>query len=377
MKTTWLLAEKEAASDETLVVVDILVRDGDDVVEYEAIFELEGSKSVFDIRAPHAGVLHIYVKPGDIVVIGTPIAALTDKSAPRPDVKDMLNIDPGSDATAPNPESGRFSKKALDALKMLGLESQGFLPGKSFVTLNDVENETADSSRRPSPLQRERVAFIGGGYGALLAHEVLLSHHGMLLVGLFDDGENLLEDLGVLRLGNVDKDLIERLYLEKQFDKLFIAIQSNQRVRRELSSWTQEKSIPLAKLLHQNARISETAKVAEGALVMDGGRIAQNAVIDRNVFISGMVNIDHHVRVGQNTTFGPGVFLSGGVRVGADCRFASGIVVESHLSIGAESTISSGSVIKFDIPQASYVKTISNIEVRDSTQQSASPGGAK
>src|SRR5690242_16696744 len=71
------------------VVVNVFVKEGDQVAKGQAIIELENEKAVASIPATAAGVVaKIHVKPGDKVAVGQKLISLTEggkqDAAPAP-----------------------------------------------------------------------------------------------------------------------------------------------------------------------------------------------------------------------------------------------------------------------------------------------------
>lgn len=61
-------------SDDTVTVVELMVRPGDRVERGAVLASLEATKSVFELRSPASGVIEkILVSPGDVVDIGAPL----------------------------------------------------------------------------------------------------------------------------------------------------------------------------------------------------------------------------------------------------------------------------------------------------------------
>ncbi|MFQ6048252.1 MAG: biotin/lipoyl-containing protein, partial [Phycisphaerae bacterium] len=52
-------------------IVNVLVKEGDTVAEYQPILEIETDKAAVEIPSPKAGVIaKLYVEPGQIVKVG-------------------------------------------------------------------------------------------------------------------------------------------------------------------------------------------------------------------------------------------------------------------------------------------------------------------
>jgi UDP-3-O-[3-hydroxymyristoyl] glucosamine N-acyltransferase len=66
--------------------------------------------------------------------------------------------------------------------------------------------------------------------------------------------------------------------------------------------------------------------------------------------------VEHDCVVGDHTTFGPGVFLSGFVHVGRSVRFGTLIGVEPDVTIGDGAVIASGLAVTADVPAGKLLK---------------------
>src|SRR5215472_3377047 len=65
------------------VVVNVFVKEGDQVAKGQAIIELENEKAVASIPATAAGVVaKIHVKPGDKISVGQRLISLTESGKP-------------------------------------------------------------------------------------------------------------------------------------------------------------------------------------------------------------------------------------------------------------------------------------------------------
>jgi acetyltransferase-like isoleucine patch superfamily enzyme len=369
MSIIWIYATKEAASDEELLVLSFPIPDGSNVSKGTPILEVEGSKAVFEIESSHQGVFYRFCGEGESVPIGAVLGCICTEGENRPEqtLEEPVKY-PISGNSKFNSEGiqSRFSKSAFDLIVSNGLDPEKVLPELTFVTksalLKSLKIENSGEMGKETGITR--VAFLGGGYGATLAHEIAGGRTGIQIVGVFDDSQNLLSNYGIPLLGDLSHDLIRSKFLEQQFHQLAITVQSNMKIRVELYNFCKEIGIPLLSFIHKNASIADDAQIGLGCIIMDQVRIGNSARVKENVFISGSVNIDHHCSVGTNTTFAPGVAISGAVEIGESCSFGTLVGVESGLKIGSNCKITSGNIIQADVPSDSIVKTNSKIIIR-------------
>ena len=368
MAIHWIYATKEAASDDELMILSLAKANGEEVSKFDVIAEVEGSKSAFELQANDQGSIYYYVEQGSRVQIGEAIACICTEGESRPDITENVPTISQHDPALTSKPSSRFSDSALILLEKNGIELNAVMPDSAFVTETDVMGflESIKSSERFSPI---KLALLGGSYGASLALDALKWDRRAIVIGLFDDSSNKVENFGVPLIGRLDREEIKAAFESKIFDSLLITIQANMVLRKRLLSICDELEIPLYTAIHPGASISTTAKIDKGCIIMDQVRIGPEASVSRNVFISGMVNIDHHTTVGENTTFGPGVFLSGCVSVGNDCSFGTSIGVESHVVIGDGCLVTSGCVIQSDLKDFHVAKSPSKPVVRPREQQ--------
>lgn len=375
MAIEWLYAPKEAASDEELVLLQFLVHDGDSVQKGDTLLEVEGSKSVFDIIADFDGIIYFFKNPGEVVQVGQVICCICTEGEKKPSAIPASHEPQNEEAksasnnlsqVAASIGEGRYSDSALRLVYEAALDPNKILVNLDFVTKRDVENFLKQSRSQLSKTENDskKVVFLGGGFGATLAFEILASMENVQLCGVFDDGNNMLEDKGVRLLGSLEIDTILQSFQVGSFDYAFISIQSNMKLRKKLYEFCRLNKIPLLTLIHKKCSIANDANIGEGCLIMDNVRIGNSAILEPNVFVSGTVNIDHHCYIGANTTFGPSVSLSGAVNVGQNCSFGTLVGVESGLKIGSNSIVTSGSIVQKDVPENSIVKTISKSVVR-------------
>ena len=362
MAEIWIRAERDSASDDSLLISRYLVHEASEVQAGAAIAEVEGSKSLFEILSPHAGTLYLFADEDSQVEIGQAIACVCTAGEHRP--AEVPQSFPLVDDSADSISHDRFSDAAWALVTASGLDPDTVIPERDFVTEADVrQHMSGASSNNTHAKDPVRIALLGGSFGASLAFEACAGSSHQRIVGVLDDSKNMLEGFGVPLLGKLATD-IESLFQSGTFDACIITIGADMTLRKRLLELCQELAIPLATIIHPRASVSQLATIGDGCLILDNSRIGPFAVLEENVLVSGTVNIDHHCHIGRSTTFGPGVFLSGGVVVGDGCNFGTSIGVESHIKIGSDCSVTSGSVIQRDVADNSVVKVASQVVVR-------------
>jgi pyruvate/2-oxoglutarate dehydrogenase complex dihydrolipoamide acyltransferase (E2) component len=158
-----VLVPRENVNDETVTLVSWYVASGTCVVQGQTIAQIETSKTVLEIEAPVAGVIWYTIGAGAEVAIGAEICQIGDDAATVEPAQNG-NAPPSSGtasaavpasapaavplAAAPTgsasagavdvpPQSTRFSRKAGELVRELGLDPEQFA-GRGLVRTRDV-----------------------------------------------------------------------------------------------------------------------------------------------------------------------------------------------------------------------------------------------
>jgi biotin carboxyl carrier protein len=74
-----VFADKNASTDEFLIIHEVLVAEGDSVTKGDVLFVAEGSKALFDIEAPVSGIVtEVRISAGSQVDIGSILLAIEE-----------------------------------------------------------------------------------------------------------------------------------------------------------------------------------------------------------------------------------------------------------------------------------------------------------
>lgn len=155
-ESTTVVIPQESINDESVTLITWCVANGEPVQEGQALAEVEGSKAVFTIPAPVAGIVQYTLKAGQEIAVGAMLCTIST-AAPVPVASDGAaggaDPAPGSpppDGQATEPEkkqstheqeapssTPRFSREAAVLLQQHGLDPQRFV-GYGLVRASDV-----------------------------------------------------------------------------------------------------------------------------------------------------------------------------------------------------------------------------------------------
>jgi pyruvate/2-oxoglutarate dehydrogenase complex dihydrolipoamide acyltransferase (E2) component len=147
-ESTPVVIPHESVNDESVTLIAWCVANGERVQEGQALAEVEGSKAVFTIPAPVAGIVRYTLEVGHEIAVGAPLCTISSEAvaqvvadgarraaAPRPVPHPSENRD--AESKGQQPGSPRFSREAEALLQQHGLDPQRFV-GYGLVRASDV-----------------------------------------------------------------------------------------------------------------------------------------------------------------------------------------------------------------------------------------------
>jgi sugar O-acyltransferase (sialic acid O-acetyltransferase NeuD family) len=350
-------------NSESAVVVRWYVEDRAQVAVGEPLVEIETSKAILDVAAPHDGLLLRLRDEGDQLKIDEPLAFLFDSL----ETLERYQHEHLASSTAPDKASGRITAPARRRAAELGVDIEEIARStEALVTTKLVDafasqlNGASDVDL-PDPLESSpgvrRLLIIGAGLGATQVLDILLHDESQQAVALVDDNRGRFGELvdGVPVVGGMDRAL--ELFGAGTFDAAVISISTSVPARTRLRELCAAAGLPLANAIDPTARIAQDVRMGEGNVVCANCHFGVGTVVGHNNFISAYNSFDHHSELGSDISTGPGCMTSGLVTVGDRCRFGTGVFIEPYVKVGAGAQIASGSVIVGSIPAEHAVKT--------------------
>ena len=77
-KDTEIFAERNSPSDEELICIAVLFKNGDFVHKNRVIYEIEGAKAIFEVVSECDGYFYSIVKEGDVFKVGQKIGYIKE-----------------------------------------------------------------------------------------------------------------------------------------------------------------------------------------------------------------------------------------------------------------------------------------------------------
>lgn len=338
-------------------IVRWLVADGSNVGADDVILEAETSKAIFDVHARHAGILVHAAPAGATVRLDAPVAWVAADAA------EAAAATAARDRPTPVAANAdlRVSAPARRRAAELGVDL-ATIRRDGMITVSDVEAAAAHSlppflAPLDAPAGVVRVVLIGGGNAAMQVMEILRTDAGKRIVGIVDDtpAKRGRAVQGIPVIGPTSA--LGELRRAGAFDAAICAFGAPVEARRRFREVCAREEIPLANAIDPTARIASDATIGAGNVVCAFVHLGTGAVLGDNNFLSAYNSYDHHARIGDDCSTGPGCMASGNVTIGSRVRLGTGIFVQPGVRIGDGAQVASGAVIVSDVPERHAVKT--------------------
>lgn len=115
--------------------------------------------------------------------------------------------------------------------------------------------------------------------------------------------------------------------------------------RRMLYKKLQDSRVPLATLVHPDARVSPSCTLGAGCIVETGSLISSNSHLQDNIMIEINTIIGHDVTLSSHSVISSGTIIGSNTKVGEDCFIGLNCSIRDHISIGNHCIIGMGSAL--------------------------------
>ncbi len=351
-------------NSETAAVLRWHVDDRAEVRAGDLLVEIETSKAIFDVESPGEGMLLHLCAVGDQVRLDEPLGELFDTAH---ELEAFLAERERAAVLVPDDtHAARITVPARRRADELGVDVDELARATTeLVTAKMVEEAASRSNGHapalPDPLEApagvRRLVVIGAGLGATQVLDILDHDEGQTAVAVVDDDRARFGSLvaGVPVVGGVDRAL--ELFATGAVDAAVIAISTSVPARTRLRQRCEAAGLPLANVIDPTVRIGAGVRFGTGNVVCANCHFGVETVVGDNNFLSAYNSFDHHSRLGNDISTGPGCMTSGLVEIGDRCRLGTGIFIEPHVHLGDGVQVASGAIIVASVPADHAVKT--------------------
>lgn len=338
------------ANDLKMVLVRWLVEPWAEVVEGQAVGELETTKATIEVEIAWGGFFHPAVTPGRTVKVGEPIGYVFSRNDPE-------QLRALEEAEAPL-EPALISRKARELMERFGLSSADF-PRHTLIGLETVvakirersHEETAKMNgsgpRLPVPEFVPQALVIYGEINqATLAFDALTGGESGYRVSGFVDSEPSAS--GFFGYPVFAADQLEEM-AAKGLRNIFLCGSGRAERERQAVAAVACGLRPVS-VVHPSAHVSPLACLGTGVLVGAGVIVGPEVSIGDFTNLLAGATVAHHSRIGRHVAISDGAHLGGNVTVEDEVLIGIGVAVNKRIVIGAGATVVSGAVVTDNVP---------------------------
>lgn len=350
---TVIEAPRLNANEDQILIVQILVEDGQAVAHGEALFVAETTKAASEVLAPVAGrVARLAVRPGTMVDVGSVLCCVEDGSADERVVS----------ASDQEPAPVKITLKARQRAGELGISLDDVAAQDGRIGIEQVERHARQGGNAsltksldsgftsgPSRSSADCVVVGAGGHAACIID--LLHGTGHRIVGCTGDASAAGREVA----GGV-RVLEAETSLQSLFDSgvrlAFVGVGGavdngpRQRLFEELVAI----GFHLPPLISPRATIGIDVELGAGTVVFPQAVIGPRTRIGANCIINAGAVICHDSIIGDHCHLTPGALVAGECRIGAGSTIGMASTLLNRSVVGAGCLVHNGAAVAGGIP---------------------------
>lgn len=309
----------------------------------DIICEVETSKASYDIETEHEGFVYFIHNVNENILVGSPLAIVSDSELNDVDFKIELNkLAPIDNSIFLNNSITRKAKILIDKFDLdISSIKKDIITEKDIQELLfkvELKNDLLDIDFSPKD-----IVIIGIGGHAGMCIDILRQNNEFNIIGFIDDNVTKDDRYGLKYLGGLND--IEFLTKKGLCNAILgIGFVGNLRKREKLYDYLiQFLNIP--SIIHNKAIIEPTAQIQKGCQIMAGAIIGSNVIIGQNCIVNSGVIVSHDSIISDSSHLTPGATLAGHVKIGKRVTIGMCSSIYIGISISDDTVISNGKTV--------------------------------
>lgn len=371
------------ANEDELTVVDVCVKEGDQVANGQLLFVVESTKTTSDVLNTAAGyVRNIAFRNGDLAAVGATLCVIVDRAdgpiaGTEPAAKSVtVDSVPNRKAPSAGPTLATSAASALatqhnvnltalgldriiterDIRSFLGLESTASPESQPTVLPFASRNTNDRPYSTPGTMPPQLVIFGAGGHAGALIELIRVSRPEVRIVAAVDDAPGRTGHvLGVPIVGSSSE--LTRLREEGvRYAGLGVGAATNPQLRKQLFDRLTQHGFELPSFVHPDSRVEATVTMGTGNQIFSGATVGTSVKLGNNTLINCGCVISHDCVIGSHSHITPGAVLAGAVSVGENSTIGMGCTVFLGKRIGDEVIIGNGIHVFDDVADGTFLR---------------------
>lgn len=345
-----VLIDKEAPSDDKVVVLDQCFKNGEFINSGDIIGSIETSKATVEIVAEVKGYIYYSCKLNEEIKVGAIFAYIShEKNFSIPKQKEQTDVELNTDIL--------FSSKAKAILINKGIDFEVF---KGYGVVREVDvleylKSLKGNKKTIDKFNNNDVVILGGGGHSRMCLDVIQSNNDYSFAGFVDDNPKAIIRKGFRPIGSISE---LRTFLNQNLQNLILGIGylKNMQKRFQLYNELVGMGFSFPTIIHKDSIIEASATIGTGNQIFAGSIIGSDVVIGENCIINSGAIISHDCEIKDNVHITPGAILGGEVVVGENTIIGMGCSILFGVKIGRNVIINNGHTVYKDIPDNTVLK---------------------
>jgi len=330
-----ILMPRLGVNDDSAMLAQWLVKDGDWVSKGQKVAVIETSKETSEVTSRQEGIIHFLSEDGDEVNVGNPIAVIGEGE--KPAIMDK-----------PKPEI-RITEKARKLVEENGID-ESLLPTDRLIKEKDVLPFIQKPYHIEETKQNELLLYGGGGFSEIVI-DILKITHAYNTYGIVDMGyPDFKEVMGVPVISG-DEGL--QKYYDQGYRKIFNCVGVT---RKPAYEKLKRYGFEFPNVIHAKAILEPSVTLGEGNLICAGAIIGARARIGSDCVINAGAIISHDCIISDHCHVASGAVLAGIITVGKNTLIGQNVTIYSRVKIGSNVVIENGCSIFKDVPSGTVVR---------------------
>jgi len=326
-------------NDDELLVVDILVSEGDNINKGQHICTYETTKTSVEFVAElDCNIKKIFLKKNEYFKVGSVAFEIVSEQNYKKEV-DSSNV------TVSSKISKRITLKAEKILKENNINIKEIKTQNDTIKASDVIDYLNKKKIVPS---NKKSVIVGSGSHAVLVAD-LINQENKELFGFVGKTEDKIGQLITKDKKVISSD--SKFYIDYKLSEfnLFIGIGGgeNNEDRKKVFNFWKEKNASLPALISSRATVSKQSQIGEGTIILPGAVVGPNVVIGKNCIINNNSIVCHDSLIGHNVHLTPGSVVAGNCTVGKDSTIGMCATIFYGINVGENCLVyNNASVLK-------------------------------
>lgn len=346
MEQKKLLMPRIGTNDDTVMLVEWLVKDGQKVEKGQELALLETTKNATELRSPADGFIHLGVAEGEEYAVGILLATIDEAASSSP-ISPPVQLKEESKIN--------ITRKAQELIDKYGIDT-ALLPQNRLIREKDVLTLIAKPYSITEVTGNHLLIYGTGGFAREIIAVIHQTNAYQPVCVISGIGEIVKEEtiLGVPVLSSKE---LERLYADgchKAVNAFAVAPAAFS--RKNIYEALKKRDFDLPNIIHRSAEISEGVIMGEGNLILSGAFLGSGAVLGSDCIINVNATVSHQCVISDHCHIASGAVLAGGVIVGENTLIGQGCTIYQDVTIGKNVVIHNGCNVYKNVPDGSIVK---------------------